>query len=75
MPNIVKAEYNGLTISFTEEARFNATVIAEKYGKRVADWLETKDTQDYINALAEILNVPKTALLKAQRGRCRELKK
>lgn len=69
MTDLVKATYHDLSVSFTEEAWFNATAIAEKYGKRVADWLETKDTQDYIAALAEILNVPKTALLKAKRGR------
>lgn len=69
MTELVKAEYQTFEVMFSEEAWFNATVVAEKYGKRVADWLETKDTQEYLSALAEILNVPKTALLKPKRGR------
>jgi hypothetical protein len=69
MADIVLAHYQDLVVSFTEEAWFNATLVAEKYGKRVADWLENRETQEYMAALAEILNVPKEALLKAKRGR------
>lgn len=69
MAHIVLAHYQDLVVSFTEEAWFNATAVAEKYGKRVADWLENRDTQEYMEALAEILNVPKEALLKSKRGR------
>lgn len=69
MANLVKADYRGIAVAFTEEAWFNATLVADKYGKRVADWLENSETQNYIAALAEILKVPKEALLKTRRGR------
>lgn len=69
MTNLVKAEYHNMAVTFTEEAWFNATEVAEKHGKRVADWLENGETQSYIAALAEILNVPNLALLRTKRGR------
>lgn len=34
MAHIVLAHYQDLVVSFTEEAWFNATAVAEKYGKR-----------------------------------------
>lgn len=67
--NLVKAEYNDFAVTFTEEAWFNATEVADKYNKRVADWLENIETQHYLRALAEILKVPNLALLKTRRGR------
>lgn len=67
--SLVKAEYHDFAVTFTEDAWFNATEVADKYGRRVADWLENSETQDYISALAEILKVPKLALLKTRRGR------
>jgi len=69
MTNLVKVEYHNIAVSFTEDAWFNATAVADRYGKRVVDWLENNETKNYIVALAEILNVPKEALLKTQRGR------
>lgn len=67
--DLVKAEYHDIAVTFTEDAWFNATAVADKHGKRVADWLGNSETQNYISALAEILNVPKEALLKTRRGR------
>lgn len=69
MTKLVKVEYHNIAVSFTEEAWFNATEVADRYGKRVADWQANIETQNYISALAEILNVPKEALLKTKRGR------
>lgn len=69
MTNLVKAEYHDIAVTFTEDAWFNATEVADKHGKRVADWLENSETQNYLSALAEILKVPKEALLKTRRGR------
>ena len=67
---IVRADYRGLEVSFTEEGWFNATEAADRFGKRVADWLENLETKEYISALAECLKVPKERdLVKAKRGR------
>lgn len=69
MTNLVKAEFDDIAVTFTEDAWFNATEVADKHKRRVTDWLENSETQDYLSALAEILKVPKVALLKTRRGR------
>ena len=69
MTNLVKAEYHDIAVTFTEEAWFNATEVADKHKRRVTDWLYNSETQQYLAALAEILKVPKEHLLKTRRGR------
>lgn len=78
MPDLVKATYHDLSVSFTEEAWFNATTIAEKYGKRIQDWLDNQETKDYISALDDFhnhakerdLNTGKSGIwVKAKRGK------
>ena len=69
MTNLVKAEYHDIAVTFTEEAWFNATEVADKHKRRVIDWLQNSETQHYLAALAEILKVPKEQLLKTRRGR------
>ena len=68
MTNLVKAEFDDIAVTFTEDAWFNATEVADKHKRRVADWLENSETQDYLSALAEILKVPKVALLKDRKS-------
>lgn len=46
MTNLLKAEYHSIAVTFTEDAWFNATEVADKHGKRVADWLENSETQN-----------------------------
>ncbi len=68
--NIIALDYQGLAVGFTEDGWFNATTAAERFGKRVADWLENQETKEYIHALAACLNVPKERdLIQAKRGR------
>ncbi|MDP1637108.1 MAG: KilA-N domain-containing protein [Candidatus Nitrotoga sp.] len=69
MTNIVKAEFDDIAVTFTEDAWFNATEVADKYNRRVTDWQNNNETQHYLSALAEILKVPKEHLLKTRRGR------
>ncbi len=69
MTNLVKAEYHDIAVTFTEDAWFNATEVADKHKRRVIDWLQNSETQHYLAALAEILKVPKEQLLKTRRGR------
>lgn len=67
---IVTASYQGFEVTFNEDGWFNATVVAEKFGKRVADWLENRETKQYMDAVARLLNVPDLAhLIRARRGR------
>ena len=69
MTNLVKAEFDDIAVTFTEDAWFNATEVADKHKRRVTDWLYNSETQHYLAALAEMLKVPKEHLLKTRRGR------
>lgn len=48
--NLVKTDYQGLIAHFTEDAWFNATEAAERFGKRPNDWLSLDDVKAYIAA-------------------------
>lgn len=65
---LVVSNYQGLDVSFSEEGWFNATVAAERLGKRVDKWLGNQETQDYLAVLCEVSNTPKTGYLKTKRG-------
>lgn len=45
-------EHNGLSVAvpFTQAAFFNATKVAQAFGKRAADWLRTDETKEYIES-------------------------
>ena len=66
---IVRAEYQGLEVSFTENGWFNATVVAEKYGKRPVDWIRLDETQEYLKSLASMLTCEPESLVKTSRAR------
>lgn len=51
MSGIVQADYHGIAVAFTEEAWFNATAVAEKFGKRANDFISLPTTKEYIVAL------------------------
>lgn len=69
MADLVRMDYQGISVSFTEEAWFNATSAAEKFGKRPVDWVRLEETQAYLKALAEALGIsePKS-LIRAKRN-------
>lgn len=68
--NIVTGSYQGLSVHFTEDAWFNATEAAERFGKRVQNWLDNQETKDYIAAMREFQNHSKESdLIRAKRGK------
>lgn len=69
--SLISASYNeAVTVSFTQDAWFNATVVAASFSKRLDHWLENQETQAYIAALSEILNTRNSGdLIRAMRGR------
>ena len=67
--NMVRAEYEGLAVSFGEDGWFNATQVAGNFGKRPVDWLALDTTREYIATLTEVFNCEKISLLKTKRGR------
>jgi hypothetical protein len=51
--NAIALNYDGLSVHFTEEAWFNATEAADKFGKRVDNWFANAETKQYIELLCE----------------------
>jgi len=67
---LVKTNYNGIEMSFSEDGWFNVTQAAERFGKRVDVWLKTDETHSYISALELHLNTTKRwNLIKTKRGK------
>jgi hypothetical protein len=69
LTNLVKAEYYDISVTFTEDAWFNATEVADRFGKRPVDWIRLDETQAYLKALSEALGIsePKP-LIRAKRN-------
>lgn len=51
MTQLITLEYDGMPVDFTGEAWFNATKVAEKFGKEPYEWLRSPDTVAYLAAL------------------------
>jgi len=66
MSALVKAEYQDVAVSFTEEAWFNATAVAERFGKAPAQWLRLPSTVEYLAALER--KYGEITYLKTKRG-------
>ena len=70
MNAVISADYQGLAVSFREDGWFNATEAATSFGKPPpAQWLRLPETEAYIAALREILNVGKSHIIKTRRGK------
>ena len=68
MSKIIQVAFKGSAMQFNHDGWFNATVAAERFGKRVDKWLGNQETQDYLTALQESSNTPKKGYLKTKRG-------
>lgn len=66
---LIESEYQGLQFHFSEEAWFNATEVAEQFGKKPSHFLDLDSTKEYITVLCEILNAGKTGIIKTRRGK------
>ena len=56
MNAIINANFNGLNVSFRNDAYIHASAIAKQCGKFVKDYLKTEQTKRYISALAQNLS-------------------
>jgi hypothetical protein len=63
---LIQSEYEGLSVSFTEDGWFNATDAASKFGKLPNDWLRLPATQEYLAAL--VRKYGKIPYFKTKRG-------
>lgn len=55
--------YNGQSIQFRDDGWFNATAAAAMFGKEPTQWLNQRDTVEYVIALAESLGLDKSGTL------------
>lgn len=53
MNSLITREHNGAAFTFREDGYFNMTLAAKHYGKHLDDFWRTKDTADYLTAMAE----------------------
>lgn len=65
---VITAVYKGKGYSFRADGWFNATLAAERHGKKPAKWLRLMETKRYIEALARLHEVHKMDFVKASRG-------
>lgn len=59
---------HSITVPFTGEAFFNATVAAKAFDKLPKDWLRTQETQEYIEALGQIILTEQDQLVIVRQG-------
>lgn len=69
MNDLILAEYNGIQCQFNENGWFNATEVAERFGKRPAHWLELESTVEYVGHICDVLNIGKSDIIKTRRGK------
>lgn len=69
MSNLITLEFDGTPLAFRQDAWFNATQAAAKFGKRLDKYLGTDETAAYIAALCEDPNTPQRGdLIQTRRG-------
>ena len=62
--NIITASYNNaITVSFTNDAWFNATEVAKQFSKESNNWLMQRDTAEYVATLGDMISESKTCFL------------
>lgn len=70
MNNIIPFPYQGQPVRFNSDGWVSATEIASRHDLRLDNWLRNKETEAYIDALANHLNTSDPRdLIRAQRGR------
>lgn len=76
MKGLITSQYDGQELSFNEQGWFNATQASKQFGKRPNDWLNLVETQDYIQALSDVMGISITSkngncinLIKTKRGK------
>ena len=68
--NVVKYEYQGNPISFSNEngVMVNATNMAKPFGKRPVDWLQNKTTQEFLSVFSKVRKSTLADLVQVTQG-------
>lgn len=69
MVKLIKADFDGQVMQFNDSGWFNATVAADRFGKRPVNWLELDSTVRYMTSMSSALKVDKSDLLDIKKGR------
>jgi len=69
MVKLIKADFDGQVMQFNDAGWFNATVAADRFGKRPVNWLELDSTVRYMTSMSSALKVDKSDLLDIKKGR------
>lgn len=65
--HFIARHYDGHVVTYREDGWFNATEAAARFGRRPAEWLGLRSTDDYISALCRRLRTAKISLLRVIR--------
>lgn len=79
MSNVFEKQANGLIMVTTYQSVFpvevkngnvavNLTAMAKPFGKRVPDWLKTRETQEYLTEMSKTLKIVLADLVKVKNG-------
>ena len=69
MVKLIKADFDGQVMQFNDSGWFNATVAADRFGRRPVNWLELDSTVRYMDSMSSALKVDKSDLLDIKKGR------
>ena len=69
MTGIITRTYQGHEVTYNIDGWINATLEAEKHGKRLDKWFEAEGTKEYIATLCEMTHTPKTGYVKTSKAR------
>lgn len=73
MVKLIKASFGKDIMTFNDDGWFNATHAAQKFDKKVAEWLRLPTTQEYVDALSQTTTVKKGGeippFIRTERGR------
>ncbi|MDN0092687.1 KilA-N domain-containing protein, partial [Yersinia ruckeri] len=70
--NIIPLSYKGESVRFNTEGWVNVTDVAEKFGKRIDNWMRLAETLEYIRALDEAMTGVESEILHP--SKCRYVK-
>lgn len=79
MSNVFEKQANGLIMVTTDQSMFpvevrngnvavNLTEMAKPFGKRVSDWLKTRETKEYLTEISRVLKIVLPDLVRVKNG-------
>ena len=67
--NIVPLNYKGEIVSFNTDGWINVAGVAERFGKRIDNWMRLAETLEYVRALDEALTGKESQILHPSQSR------